>query len=63
MTYDKDEMIDVKCGIEDALFKRGHNDYVITVTDVIKVVNHLIQGMTDGDEGLVSDNSFHGIHS
>ncbi len=61
--YDKYEMNDMKCAIEDDLFKRGHNDYVITVADVIKSVAHLKQGKTGGEEGLMSDNIIHGIHS
>ncbi len=56
MPYDKDEMNDIKRGIEDDLFKRGHNDYVITVA-------HLKQGKTNGEEGLMSDNIIHGTHS
>ncbi len=63
LIYDKDEMNDVKCGIEDDLFKRGHNDYIIAVTDAIKYVAHLKQGKTDGEEGLMSDNIIHGTHS
>ncbi len=62
--YDKDEMNDIKCGIEDDLFKRGHNDYVIAVVDVIKSVAHLKQAKTDdGEKGLMSDNIIHGTHS
>ncbi len=61
--YDKDEMNDIKCGIEDDLFKRGHNDYVISVADVIKSLAHLKQFKTDGEEGLMSDNIIHGTHS
>ncbi len=61
--YDKDEKNDIKCGIEDDLFKRGHNDYVITVADVIKSVAHLKQGKTDGEEGHMSDNITHGTDS
>ncbi len=56
-------MNDIKCGIEDDLFKRGHNDYVITVADVSKYVAHLKQGKTDGKEGLMSDNIIHRTHS
>ncbi len=41
MPYDKDEMNDIKCGIVDDLFKRGHNDYLIIVADVIKSLAHL----------------------
>ncbi len=63
MPYDNDEMNDIKCGIEDDLFKRGHNGYVITVTDVIKSLAHLKQGKIDGEEGLISDNIIHGTHS
>ncbi len=51
------------CGIEEDLFKRGHNDYVITVADVIKSVDHLKQGKTYGEEGLMSDNIIYGTHS
>ncbi len=63
MPNDKDEMNDIKCGIEDDLFKKGHNDYVITVADVIKYVTHLKQGKTDGEKGLMSDNIIYGTHS
>ncbi len=45
--YDKDEMNDIKCGIEDDLFKIGHNDYGITVADVIESVDHLKRCKTD----------------
>ncbi len=61
--YDKDEMNDIKCGFEDDLYKRGHNDYVITLADVIKSVAHLKQVKTDGEEGFMSDNIIHGTHS
>ncbi len=63
MLHDKDEMNDIKCGIENDLFERGHNDYVITVADLIKSLAHLKQGKTDGEEGLMSDNIIHGTHS
>ncbi len=43
--------------------KRGHNNYVIKVADVIKSLAHLKQGKTDGEEGLMSDNIIHGTHS
>ncbi len=56
-------MNDIKYGTEDDLFKIGHNDYVITVADVIKSVAHLKQGKIDGKEGLISDNIIHGTHS
>ncbi len=56
-------MNDIKCRIEDDLFKRGHNDYVIRVADVIKSLAHLKQGKTDGEEGLMSDNIIHGTNS
>ncbi len=40
-----------------------HNDYVITVADVIKSIAHLKQGKTYGEDGLMSDNIIHGTHS
>ncbi len=49
MPYDRNVMNDIKCGIGDDLFQRGHNDYVITVADVIKFVAHLKQVKTDGE--------------
>ncbi len=61
--YDKDAMNDIKCGIQDDLFKRDHNDYGITVADVIKYVAHLKESNTDGEAGLISDNIIQGTHS
>ncbi len=61
--YGNDKMNDIKYGIENDLFKRYHNDYVITVADVIKSVANLTQDKTDGEEGLMSDNIIHGTHS
>ncbi len=56
-------MNDIKYEIEDDLVKCGHNNYVITVANIIKVIAHLKQDKTDGDDGLMSDNIIHGTHS
>ncbi len=56
-------MNDIKCGIEDDLFQRGHHDYVIAEAAVIKPVAPIKQGKTDEEEGLMSDNIIHGTHN
>ncbi len=49
--------------IQQQLCSNSFNQYVITVSDVIKGIGHLKHGKTDGTEGLYSDHLIYGCDS
>ncbi len=61
--YVEEEMVKIKDTIQQQLCSNSFNQYVITVSDVIKGIGHLKCGKTDGTEGLYSDNLINGCYS
>ena len=61
--YDNNRMSKIQQEINERLNLSKGMDYCITVDDIIKAVNKLISGKSDGEEGLNSDHIInHGPH-
>ncbi len=56
-------MVKIKDNIQHQLCSNSFNQYVITVSDVIKSIGHLKHGKTNGTEGLFSDHIINGWDS
>ncbi len=56
-------MVKIKDKIQQQLCSNSFNQYVITVSDVIKGIGHLKLGKSDGTEGIYSDHLINGHDS
>ncbi len=63
LPYVEEEMVKIKDNIQQQLCSNSFNQYVITVSDVIKGIGHFKHGTTDGAEGLYSDHLINGCDS
>ncbi len=61
--YNKDDMCDIKSQMNNNIKKGNNTDYVLTVADVVKAIEHRKQGKSGGEEGIWSDNLIHGTHT
>ncbi len=52
-------MNDFKCIIDAKIQNDVHQNYSVNVHDVVKAINHLKYGKSDGEEGLWSDHLIH----
>ncbi len=59
----EEKMAKIKDEIQQQLCSNSFNQYVITVSDLIKGIGHLKHGKTDGTEGLYSDHLINGYDS
>ena len=63
VSYNKDDMDKIKNNVNNSLERSTNDDYIVSVLDVVKAVEHLKHGKGDGYERLSSDNLINAPHS
>ena len=59
--YDTSEMKSIESSVLSRILNFSCNNYIITLTDVIKAIAHLKSGKSDGSERLFSDRFIHAL--